>query len=450
VVRQVGLFTLYFTSEPWEAFMPLDILVGAQWGDEGKGRMVDLMAARADLVARYNGGDNAGHTVTVGSQTFKLHLIPSGIIHPHTIGVIGNGVVVNPAVLLEEMRMLSEAGVPISPERLQISLAAHLITPAHIALDKAQETQRGEEKLGTTLRGIGPAYTDKVSRTGLRVGWMLNNSAFLDDLRTHLEATNLVLDRLYNAPPVEIEPVLASYHAYARELTPYIKDVSATLNDALKHNKTVLAEGAQGTLLDLDQGTYPFVTSSNPTAAGALTGLGLGVGCVSRVIGVTKAFQTRVGTGPFPTEVSGEIAARLRGTGENPWDEYGTTTGRPRRVGWLDLVLLRYAIRVNGLTELVLTKLDILSGMNSIQLCVAYHLEDHVFAELPLGPGGLGAFEPVYEELPGWHEDLRSVRSWDDLPDQACDYILRIEELTGVPVRMVSVGPEREQWVEIA
>lgn len=430
--------------------MPLDILVGAQWGDEGKGRMVDLLAAQADLVARYNGGDNAGHTVTVGNQTFKLHLIPSGIIHTHTTGVIGNGVVVNPAVLLAEMQTLAEAGIPVSPERLQISLAAHMITPAHIALDHLFESARGEVKLGTTLRGIGPAYTDKVARAGLRLGWMLHNGAFLDALRSHIQEYNQRAARMYGAPALEIDPIVSEYQGYAMQLAPYIRDVSFTLNEALQQGKIVLAEGAQGTLLDLDHGTYPYVTSSTATAAGALTGLGLGVGCVGRVIGVTKAFQTRVGAGPFPTELEDPIAQHLRGTGENPWDEFGTTTGRPRRVGWLDLVLLRYAARVNGLTELVLTKLDILSGLPTLKLCVAYHLEDHIYQNLPLGPGGLNAFEPVYEELPGWDEDIREVRSWDDLPDEACDYIVRLEELTGVPVRMVSVGPEREQWVEIA
>jgi adenylosuccinate synthase len=431
--------------------MSLDILVGAQWGDEGKGRMVDLLAAQADLVARYNGGDNAGHTVTVGNQTFKLHLIPSGVIHAHTIGVIGNGVVVNPAVLLAEMEDLAKAGIHLTPERLQISLAAHLITPAHLALDRALEHARGRGSLGTTLRGIGPAYTDKVARRGLRLGWMLDQEAFSEALRAHLVASNEVLEALYGAPALEIDPILSQYRGYAQILAPYIKDVSATLNEALSQGKNVLAEGAQGTLLDLDQGTYPFVTSSNTTASAALTGLGVGVGCVGRVIGVTKSYQTRVGSGPFPTELEGPVAEHLRGTGENPWDEFGTTTGRARRVGWLDMVLLRYATRINGLSELVLTKLDILSGLPVLQVCTAYRLEDHFYQDLPpLGASSLDAFQPVYEELPGWEEDIRDARGWDDLPDQACDYILRIEELLGVPVRMVSVGPEREQWVDIA
>lgn len=430
--------------------MPLDILVGAQWGDEGKGRMVDLMAASADYVARYNGGDNAGHTVTVGSQTFKLHLLPSGLIHPHTIGIIGNGLVLNPSVLLEEIERLRKAGIDVNPDRLLISLAAHLVTPAHIALDQAQELSRGVEKLGTTLRGIGPAYTDKVSRRGVRMGQMLHSDTFLKDLREHLERSNLILKSLYKQASIAIPPVLEQYREYALQISPFIKDITIPLTEALQKGKTVLAEGAQGTLLDLDHGTYPYVTSSNTTAGNALVGLGLGVGCVGRVIGVTKAFQTRVGEGPFPTEQSGEIAGYLRGSGLNPWDEFGTTTGRPRRVGWLDLVLLRYSARVNGFTELVLTKLDVLSGMDSVKLCVAYRLEDHILYELPLGPGSLSAFEPIYEEFQGWDEDIREIRTWDDLPDGACDYIDRIEELIGAPVRMVSVGPERGQWVEIA
>lgn len=434
--------------------MPLDIIVGAQWGDEGKGRVVDRLAKGADFVARYNGGDNAGHTVTVGSQTFKLHLIPSGVIHPHTIGVIGNGVVVNPAVLLSEMETLRAAGIGVSPERLRISYAAHLITPAHRALDGAQEAARGQAKIGTTLRGIGPAYTDKVARSGLRMEMMLSLEDLGDAVLAQVKTTNECLVNLYGAQPLDAQSMAREMVDYARQLAPYIGDVSAQLSSALISGKRVLAEGAQGTLLDLDHGTYPFVTSSNPTAPGALVGLGLGMGCVERVIGVTKAFQTRVGAGSFPTEVVDPVATRLRGTGEHPWDEFGTTTGRPRRVGWLDMVLLRYAARINGLTELALTKLDVLSGLDPIQICVAYcdkkaPSPPTPFGELPLGPGKLTEFEPVYEELPGWEEDLQFTRRWEDLPDEARGYILRIEELSGLPVSLVSVGPERDQIVEI-
>jgi adenylosuccinate synthase len=430
--------------------MPLDIIVGAQWGDEGKGRVVDLLAAQADLVARYNGGDNAGHTVTVAGQTFKLHLIPSGIIHPHTTGLIGNGVVVNPATLLSEMDSLRAAGMEVNPDRLRLSHAAHLITPAHRALDGAQEAARGQGKLGTTLRGIGPAYTDKVARSGLRCEQMLDPQKLAGEIRIHVERVNRQITQLYGAQPLDPQAVAQEYLGYATRLAPYISDVSLLLHEALGRGRRVLAEGAQGTLLDLDHGTYPFVTSSTPTAAGALVGLGVGVGFVERVVGVTKSFQTRVGAGPFPTELGGELAGRLRGTGENPWDEYGTTTGRPRRVGWLDLVLLRYAARVNGLTELALTKLDILTGLPSIKLCHAYRQGERTLTDLPLGPADLSPFEPLYEELPGWEQDLGDVRAWEDLPAQARAYILRIEELSGVPVRLVSVGPERQQVVEIA
>lgn len=429
--------------------MPLDIIVGAQWGDEGKGRVVDLLASQADFVARYNGGDNAGHTVTVGEKTFKLHLIPSGIIHPHTTGLIGNGVVVNPATLMAEMEMLTAAGIDVSPHRLRLSFAAHLITPAHRALDQAQEVARGQGQIGTTLRGIGPAYTSKVSRQGLRLVDILDRNAFQVALKRHVDEINQILAALYNAPTLEAEPLLAGFDQYAEKLAPYIGDVSALLSEALAHGRRVLAEGAQGTLLDLDHGTYPFVTSSNPTAPGALVGLGLGLGSAGRVIGVTKAFQTRVGAGPFPSEVTGDLALRLRGSGQNPWDEYGTTTGRPRRVGWLDMVLLRYAVRVNGLTELALTKLDILSGLPTIQICVAYRDGDKIYSDLPFGPSNLSPFQATYEELPGWNADIKEVRRWEDLPAQARAYILRIEELSGIPVRLVSVGPERAQVVDL-
>jgi adenylosuccinate synthase len=430
--------------------MPLDIIVGAQWGDEGKGRVVDLLSAQADYVARYNGGDNAGHTVTAGDQTFKLHLIPSGLIHPHTIGAIGNGVVVNPVTLISEMESLRRAGVEVSPERLILSYAAHLITPAHRALDGAMESSLGQGAIGTTLRGIGPAYADKVSRTGIRLGQMLDLEAFGDAVQAHIKSVNQRLTGLYGADPLDPLAVTKEYVGLARQLNPYIRDVSLVLDVALKQGKRLLAEGAQGTLLDLDHGTYPFVTSSYPTSVGALIGLGLGVGGAERVIGVTKAFQTRVGAGPFPSELYGEAAVRLRGTGENPWDEFGTTTGRPRRVGWLDMVLLRYAVRVNGLTELAITKMDILSGLESIKICVAYRRGGQVEDQLRLGPGDIAGCEPVYEELPAWEDDLREVRAWENLPRAARAYILRIEELSGVPVRLVSVGPEREQVVEIA
>ena len=429
--------------------MPLDIVIGTQWGDEGKGRIVDLLSAQADIVARYNGGDNAGHTVTVGKQTFKLHLIPSGIIHPNTLGVLGNGLVINPATLLSEMEMLKKMGVKVGPERVRLSYAAHMITPAHRALDQAQEKARGKSQIGTTGRGIGPAYTDKAARRGLRLEDMLNAQSFYTKMIEHVEGVNTQLHALYQAEPLDAEAIAREYCGYAQQLVPYIGNTGEELWEALGSNKRILAEGAQGTLLDLDFGTYPFVTSSYPTAAGALIGLGLGICPVRRVIGVTKAFQTRVGAGPFPTEVFGETAERLRGSGSNPWDEFGTTTGRPRRVGWLDGVLLRYAVRVNGITELDITKMDILTGINPLYICVGYRSAVKEYATLPLGPTDLAPFEPIYEELAGWDRDIQAARRPDDLPKEALQFIHRIEQIGGVPVHLASIGAERDQIVEM-
>ncbi len=427
--------------------MTLQVIVGAQWGDEGKGRIVDWFAAQANFSARFNGGDNAGHTVTVGKRIFKLHLIPSGIIHPQIVAILGNGMVINPATLFEEMDILRQAGISVSPERLRISFAAHLITPAHQALDKALEVARGRGNLGTTGRGIGPAYTDKASRRGLRLADMLAVD-FCERIGDHVTEANRSL-RMLGAAELEPGPVCEQFGEFARRLKPHIADTALELHAALQTGKTVLAEGAQGTLLDIDFGTYPFVTSSSTTAPGALTGLGLGLDAAreARVIGVVKAFQTRVGSGPFPTEVFEALALRLRGSGENPWDEYGTTTGRARRVGWLDGVLLKYAVRINGLRELAVTKLDILSGLENLRLCTAYRHDGKVLTDLPFGPAELEAFEPVYEDLPGWSEDVSALREWGQLPAAARNYLDRIARLAGVPVRLVSVGPEREQVV---
>jgi len=429
--------------------MPLDIIVGTQWGDEGKGRIVDLLAAQADLVARFNGGDNAGHTVTVGTQTFKLHLVPSGIIHPRAIGVMGNGMVINPITLLQELETLRAAGVSVGPERLRIAYAAHLITPAHRALDAAQERARGAGQIGTTGRGIGPAYTDKAARLGLRLQDMLDPDSFGEKMKAHVAQVNQVLVKLYGAEALDAAALAEEFCGYARQLQPYICDTSALLYDALRAGRRVLAEGAQGSLLDIDHGTYPFVTSSTVTAPGALVGLGLGIMPVERVVGVTKTFQTRVGAGPFPTEVFAETAERLRGTGANPWDEFGTTTGRARRVGWLDLVLLRYTLRLNGISELVMTKLDVLSGLPQVRVCTAYRSAGQEYHDLPLGPADLSPFTPVYEELPGWQADLSGARDWQSLPSEAQRYVRCISELSGVPVSQVSVGPERQQIVSV-
>ena len=428
--------------------MTLQVIVGAQWGDEGKGRIVDYFAGQADFSARYNGGDNAGHTVTVGGRIYKLHLIPSGIIHPRTIAILGNGMVINPGTLLNEMDMLHQGGISVSPERLRLSYAAHLITPAHQALDKALEVERGPGNLGTTGRGIGPAYTDKATRRGLRAADMLAPD-FCERIANHVTVANRTLGML-GAPELNPTAVCEQFREYTGRLKPHIADTAIELHSALQAGKKVLAEGAQGTLLDIDYGTYPFVTSSNTTAPGALTGLGLGLDVVRdvSVIGVVKAFQTRVGSGPFPTEIFDDLALRLRGTGEHPWDEYGTTTGRPRRVGWLDGVLLKYAVRINGISELAVTKLDILSGVESIQLCAAYRRNGKIITDLPFGPADLSPYEPVYEELTGWKEDVSAVQKWEELPTTARAYLARIADLAGVPVRIVSVGPEREQVIK--
>lgn len=428
--------------------MPLDIIVGAQWGDEGKGRITDLLAAGSDIVARYSGGDNAGHTVTIGEEIFRLHLVPSGIIHEDTVCLIGNGVVINPAVLLDEMTGLAEKGVDVGPGRLRISRHAHLITPAHIALDKAHEAERGKEAIGTTQRGIGPAYTDKTSRDGLRAHLLAEPETLADAVQEHVADKNEWLE-MYGQPTLDPQAVAAEFADYARRLAPHLVESTVLLHDALAAGKTVLAEGAQGTMLDIDHGTYPFVTSSSPTAAGALVGLGVGPGVVRRVMGVAKAFTSRVGSGPFPCELDGELARRLRGTGENPWDEFGTTTGRPRRVGWLDTVILRHAARINTFTELALTKLDILSGIEPLPVCVGYKVDGKVLDYFPSDWQALERAEPIYETLSGWEEDITGARTLSELPLNAARYVSFVEEVVGVPISLVSVGPARMQVVEI-
>jgi adenylosuccinate synthase len=432
-----------------EKNMPLNIIIGTQWGDEGKGRIVDLLSAEADLVARYAGGDNAGHTVTVGEKIFKLHLVPSGIIHPHTFCVLGNGMVINPETLLHEIETLHAAGIEVSPQRMVVSYAAHLITPFHRLLDQAQDEARGKDKIGTTGRGIGPAYVDKAARRGIRAQDTLDPSNLSHKLEAQAQEVDRQLRLLFHHGPLELVDLVEKATDAALLLAPYVGDVGKLVRQALKEGKNVVAEGAQGTLLDLDQGSYPFVTSSTTTAAGVFSGLGLGITPVNRVLGVTKAFQTRVGSGPFPTELHSALAGRLRGTGTNPWDEFGTTTGRPRRVGWLDAPLLRYAVAINGLTELAVTKLDILSGFKQLKICQAYRVESKEFEFPPSGleSSRLETCEPVYEELPGWDEDVRAARCWNDLPARAQAYIRRLESVSGVPVKMVSVGPERDQVV---
>jgi adenylosuccinate synthase len=426
--------------------MPATIIIGAQWGDEGKGRAVDWLAARADVVARFSGGDNAGHTIYVGDDVFKLHLIPSGILHPNAINVLGNGMVVNPVNLLKEIDNLISLGLDVSPERLKISTRAHIITPAHIALDVAKEKALGAQAIGTTLRGIGPAYLDKTGRSGIRAGKMLAIEDFAETIHQSIQAANETLQAL-GAETIDADKTAQDYVNAAERLRPYLTDTTQYLNEQLRAGANILCEGAQGTLLDVDHGSYPFVTSSNPSTGGALAGLGFGPRYVERVIGVAKTFSTRVGGGPMPTEIEGEIAQRLRGTGENFWDEYGTTTGRPRRVGWLDLVMLRYSCDVNGYTDLVLTKLDILSGITELKIAVGYSVDGETVDYPPSEIDTLSRTQPIYETLAGWTEDISGVKNFADLPSQAQAYIQRISEVCGIPVSMISVGPERDQLI---
>jgi adenylosuccinate synthase len=428
--------------------MPVTIIIGAQWGDEGKGRVVDWLSAEADIVARYSGGDNAGHTVFVSNDVFKLHLVPSGILHPMVVSVIGNGVVVNPVKLLEEMDKLTAMGVEVTPKRFLISTRAHIISPAHVALDAASEKLRGETAIGTTLRGIGPAYLDKIGRQGIRAGQMANPEDFADALYRAIELANETLLR-QGFDPINPQTSAESYIDAAVRFKPYLCETAVYLNERLKAGARVVCEGAQGTLLDVDHGSYPFVTSSSPTSGGALTGLGFGPRVVDRVIGVAKSFSTRVGGGPMVTELEGELGDRLRGTGENFWDEYGTTTGRPRRCGWLDAVMLRYSAQVNGLSEIVLTKLDILSGFKELKIAVGYKIEGERWDYPPSTIEELAKAEGIYETMPGWSEKISEVRKAEDLPQAARDYVKRIAELCDTPIKTVSVGPERDQLVHL-
>lgn len=424
--------------------MGATVLIGAQWGDEGKGRVADWLAADSNIVARYAGGDNAGHTVNVGANVYKLHLIPSGILHPHVVCVLGGGTVINPINMMNEIRQLQAQGVDVSPERLVISTRAHLITPAHIALDAASEKARGTNAIGTTLRGIGPAYLDKTGRQGLRAGLMIDEEDVADAVAAQVNAANARLDA---SAQINVREAATAAVEAARFLKPYLRDTTAYLHQQLKAGARVLCEGAQGTMLDLDHGDYPFVTSSSPTIGGVMTGLGFGANYVDRVVGVAKAYSTRVGSGPMPTELDGAIADRLRGSGVNFWDEYGTTTGRPRRCGWLDAVIVRYAAAINGFTELVLTKLDILSGFESILVASHYEING---VRCDFLPGTMREYmmaRPVYETFTGWQEDVSGVRRWSDLPDAARRYIDRVSELVETPINTVSVGPEREQLV---
>lgn len=428
--------------------MPITALIGAQWGDEGKGHIADLLAAQSSIVARYNGGDNAGHSITIGDRLVRTHLVPAGAFHPQTICVLGAGMVINLRSLAREVAELKAIGANLPPDRLKIDRAAHLLLPGHIALDGANESDRGDQAIGTTKRGIGPAYTDKAARAGVRAGLMSDRAAFEAAVRWHIDRSNNRLVNEFRQPPIDTEAIVREYAAYAERFAAHLTDVNALIHTALEHNEPILAEGAQGTLLDIDHGTYPFVTSSSTIAGGVLTSLGVGPKDVTRVIGVAKAFCSRVGSGPFPTELKGDLGDRLRGTGSNPWDEYGSTTGRPRRTGWLDLVALKYAVRLNGLTELVLTKLDILTGLDSLRMCIAYSYQDQPLNNFPSDLAILADCKTIYTELPGWDRDISQAKDLADLPVPAQKYIHQIETFTGVKVTYVSVGPERAQIFE--
>ena len=421
--------------------MPAIVLVGAQWGDEGKGKATDLLGDTVDYVVRYQGGNNAGHTVVIGSEKYALHLLPSGILSPNVVPVIGNGVVIDPAVLLEEIRALDSRGINTS--KLVISTNAHLITPYHRTIDKVSERFLGKAKIGTTGRGIGPAYADKISRIGIRVQDLFDRSILEQKLEGALHDKNQVLTKVFNRKNMAVAEILEEYLAYAEILRPYIADTSLLLDKALKAGKTVLLEGSQGTLLDVDHGTYPFVTSSNPTAGGACTGSGIGPKAITRVIGIVKAYTTRVGSGPFPTELLDDDGDKLRTIGH----EYGTTTGRNRRCGWYDAPIARYAVRINGLTDFFLTKLDVLTGWEKIPVCVAYDVDGTRHDELPASQTDFHHAKPIYEYLPGWKEDISKARTITDLPKNAQDYVKYLEEISGAPMSAIGVGPGRDETI---
>ncbi len=419
--------------------MSATALVGAQWGDEGKGKTIDILASRADMVVRAMGGSNAGHTVVTDGVTYKLHLIPSGILYRGTICVVGNGTVISPSVILKEIRGLKDHGV--SMDNLRIDARAHVILPYHVAMDELSEKSLGKGDIGTTKNGIGPCYMDKAERVGIRICDLINPGIFREKLYRNVAVKNKVLAALYGAEPMNADEIFEEYCEYAKKLAPYVCDTSVLVYDAIRAGKKVLFEGAQGALLDLDVGTYPFVTSSHPTSGGFCVGSGIGPTLIDEVIGVCKSYTTRVGKGPFPTELFGEMGEHIRRTGF----EYGTTTGRPRRCGWLDTVILRFAVRVNGLTSLAVNKLDTLTGIDKLKVCVAYVKNGVKIENFPCDISDLEGCEPVYVEVDGWKEDIENVRSYDDLPAAAKAYIELIEREAGVPVKMIGVGPDREQ-----
>ena len=416
-------------------------MIGTQWGDEGKGKITDLLSRSADVVVRSQGGVNAGHTVVVAKQTFKLHLIPSGILYPNTECIIGSGTVIDPQVLIEEIEQLKALNVTV--DNLYISQTAHITMPYHRKIDRASEESRGDYKIGTTGRGIGPTYADKSERTGIRVLDLMNPEHLRKQLGWTIEYKNVILEKLYNLPPLDPEKVIEEYLKYAEFLKPFVVDSSLKIYDAVKEKKNILFEGAQGTLLDLDHGTYPYVTSSNPIAGGACVGAGVGPTTIDRVIGVAKAYTTRVGEGPFPTELNDGVGQLLGDLGA----EFGTTTGRRRRCGWFDAVIGRYAVRINGLDCLAITKLDVLDELEEIKVCVAYEINGETCNHFPTNASQFANCKPVYETLPGWQQSTTGCRSLSDLPKNALNYLKYMAELMKVPIAIVSVGPGREQTI---
>lgn len=416
------------------------VVVGTQWGDEGKGKITDFLSSNAEVIARYQGGDNAGHTIQFDGKTYKLHLIPSGIFDKNKISVIGNGVVVNPKSLVKELQYLADEGVDTSS--LRISSRAHVILPYHILMDQLQEDAKGDNKIGTTIKGIGPAYMDKAARVGIRIADLLDKEIFKERLEVNLEEKNVLFERVYDAKPLSFDDIFEEYYEYGQQIAKYVTDTSVILNDALDQGKRVLFEGAQGVMLDIDQGTYPFVTSSNPVAGGVTIGSGVGPSKIDTVIGVCKAYTSRVGDGPFPTELFDEVGNQIREVGR----EYGTTTGRPRRVGWFDSVVMRHSRRVSGITNLSLNSIDVLTGLETIKICTAYETADGERIEYyPASLKVLADCKPIYEELPGWTEDITQAKTLEELPANAQNYVRRISELVGVKIATLSVGPDRSQ-----
>ncbi|MBB1062455.1 adenylosuccinate synthase [Limosilactobacillus fastidiosus] len=417
------------------------VIVGSQWGDEGKGKMTDYLSQEADVVVRSQGGNNAGHTIAFDGKKFALRLVPSGIFGKDKLAVIGNGVVINPPALLKELHYLQDNGIDISG--LRISSRSHVTFPYHILLDKCQEAAKGDHKVGTTKNGIGPTYMDKVSRVGIRMCDLLEKDTFETKLRRNLAEKNELFTKLYHVDPINFDDIFESYYEYGQELKKYVTDTSRIVNDALDSGKKVLFEGAQGVMLDVDQGTYPYVTASNPIAGGVCTGVGVGPNKINTVVGICKAYSTRVGAGPFPTELTDEIGDRIRETGH----EYGTVTGRPRRVGWFDSVAMRHARRVSGLSCLSLNLLDVLTGLKTIKICKAYKLDGKEIDYYPASLKELDRCEPVYDELPGWDEDITGVKKFEDLPVNAQNYLKRVSELSETPLATISVGADRIQTI---